>query len=107
MRMSNVRPIASILVIDLLGQSTTPRTAVSHVVAPTTSLPSAIIEIDRPQVPKQFLLNLTHLPTTTVPGNKKSIGEYSYFGCYTGASKGCALDDKSYASDMMTIESCY
>ncbi|KAK0110038.1 hypothetical protein ONS95_002698 [Cadophora gregata] len=45
-------------------------------------------------------------PTQTGPAIVRSIGSYSYAGCYTESTKGRALSLKSFADDTMTVEIC-
>lgn len=44
--------------------------------------------------------------TPTGPSIKQTVGSYSYQGCYTEATTGRALKEKTYANDSMTLESC-
>ena len=50
--------------------------------------------------------NPTTTPSQTGPAIVKTLGTYSYVGCYTEATKGRALSQKSFANDSMTIEAC-
>jgi iron transport multicopper oxidase len=41
------------------------------------------------------------------PTNVQRLGSYSYVGCYTEATKKRALGERSLATDLMTVGSCY
>lgn len=44
--------------------------------------------------------------TPTGPAVKKTVGRYSFQGCWTEATNGRALGGNAYADDKMTLESC-
>ncbi|KAH7336040.1 hypothetical protein BKA65DRAFT_431390, partial [Rhexocercosporidium sp. MPI-PUGE-AT-0058] len=54
--------------------------------------------------PTSTKLSIT--PTQTGPAIVRTIGAYSYAGCYTESTKGRALSLKSFADDTMTVELC-
>ncbi|KAL2023889.1 hypothetical protein VTK56DRAFT_666 [Thermocarpiscus australiensis] len=47
----------------------------------------------------------TPTPTATL-AHKPAVGDYDLQGCWTEATAGRALSEKSYADDSMTLESC-
>ncbi|PVH80099.1 WSC-domain-containing protein [Cadophora sp. DSE1049] len=67
--------------------STTVSSVTTSVTSPTSTKPSTT-------------------PTQTGPTIVRSIGSYSYAGCYTESTKGRALSSKSFADDTMTVEIC-
>lgn len=67
--------------------STTISTGTTSVISPTSTKPSTT-------------------PTQTSPAIVRTIGSYSYAGCYTESTKGRALSLKSYADDSMTVDIC-
>ncbi|KAG4437998.1 hypothetical protein IFR05_006499 [Cadophora sp. M221] len=67
--------------------STVSSSATTSVTSPTSTKPSTT-------------------PTQTGPAIVRTIGSYSYAGCYTESTKGRALSLKSFADDTMTVEIC-
>ncbi|KAL3962423.1 hypothetical protein ACCO45_003946 [Purpureocillium lilacinum] len=45
-------------------------------------------------------------PTPTGPAIRSTVGAFAFQGCWTEATNGRALKDKTYANDSMTLESC-
>jgi len=58
-------------------------------------------------VPTSSATTTSTVATPTGPIIVQTIGAYSYAGCYTEATTGRALSQKTYANDNMTVEICY
>lgn len=83
----------------------------------SSSLPSSTMSASSSSVPGNSSVPVTPTsamttttstptPTPTGPARKPKVGAWDFQGCWTEATNGRALEDKTFANDSMTLESC-
>ncbi|CRK39009.1 hypothetical protein BN1723_015476, partial [Verticillium longisporum] len=87
------------------GTLTTTTAATTTIVATSSILESSSVPVD--SVPPTTTTTTSATPTPTGPAIRQIVStEWSFQGCYTETKNGRALSKKSYADDLMTLESC-
>ncbi|KAH7409546.1 hypothetical protein BKA64DRAFT_720802 [Cadophora sp. MPI-SDFR-AT-0126] len=94
-----LQPVSSSSQTSSVSTSSVSRSSVSNSVSTTVS--SGTISVTSPTSTKP-----STSPTQTGPAIVRTVGSYSYAGCYTESTKGRALSSKSFADDTMTVEIC-
>ncbi|EKD14546.1 uncharacterized protein L3040_000069 [Drepanopeziza brunnea f. sp. 'multigermtubi'] len=80
--------------------------SISRSTSSSASSTSLSVSITSSSTPSSTSTRSSASPTQTGPVIVKTVGAFSYIGCYTEATKGRALSSKSLANDAMTIELC-